>query len=188
MDIDWRAAPDWVKGHGLISQGGPIKEVWYSDVAYMILGDSRSYPFGGGVGATQHNHTLSQIQFKRPRPAPWTGEGLPPAGTVCEVSSHQGAWAKAEIRYIGKRFCVYQYVLQEGYSADQLNEVSLYLTVMRFRPIRTPEQIAEEEREQAAIELHQTIHPRAKWENLDGGMKASYRAAITLGWHKQAKP
>lgn len=92
-----------------------------------------------------------------PKKPEWTGEGLPPVGAVCEVSSNDGAWSQARIKFIGDRYCVYQYVHQEDRSSDQLFEISMYLTVMRFRLIRTPEQIAADERKAEVNALTEII-------------------------------
>lgn len=77
----------------------------------------------------------------------WNGEGLPPIGTVCEVAPKcQGCiWQKVEIAYMGNEYFVV--VCPERGCEESRRHVHGY----QFRPIRTPEQIAAEERD-AAIE------------------------------------
>ncbi|WP_458717031.1 hypothetical protein [Pseudomonas gregormendelii] len=140
MNIDWETAPEWAIGHGLIDSGC-IKQVWFGEKAYMILGDSRSYVFGGGVGETRHNHTLSQIQFQQLRPVAWSGEGLPPAGTVCEWHPNHDGWVQVEILGHNGEETWYR---QAG---STLSDTCLRMAF--FRPIRTAEQIiADLEREE----------------------------------------
>lgn len=151
--IDWSEAPDWAKGHGLVVQGA-IKQVWYGEQAYMIVGDNRSYPYGGGDGETRHNHLPNAIQFKTPRPEPWAGEGPPPAGTVCELServlladSDTSDWFEAGTKIEIGGHAIFNggtgpvcsvCVVGENFTGT-LSEVCL-------RPIRTPEQIATDKR------------------------------------------
>lgn len=142
-DIDWSKAPEWAIGHGLLVQGA-IKQVWYGEKAYMIVGDNRSYAYGGGDGETRHNHMPDAIQFRTLRPAPWVGKGLPPAGAVCEVQ-HDGRWYQATIIGIDPDDGDVVFKTHGDYATPY----GVYdgLPAERFRPIRTPEQIAAEERE-----------------------------------------
>lgn len=81
-------------------------------------------------------------------PIEWDGSGLPPAGTICEYRVSGGQWFKCQIRYLTKPYmgCPIEVVMfsphlkgeQTAVIGDGESEVS-------FRPIRTPEQIAEEE-------------------------------------------
>ena len=83
-------------------------------------------------------------------PEQWTGEGLPPVGTMCwygskneerRIVAHidQGEEA-GELRFLA--------VLQIG----EMGQITL-ATAEHWKPIRTPEQIAAEEREKACREL-----------------------------------
>jgi len=79
----------------------------------------------------------------------WTGEGLPPVGTVCEyLEDGNGDWEQVRIvaidQHLGYSFAVYS--SDNGYSGNRRAEL--------FRPIRTPEQIAAEER---AIAVEQMV-------------------------------
>lgn len=83
----------------------------------------------------------------------WDGKGLPPVGTVCEWhgpnSDGPDGWVYTESKVV-------------AYTDDGLficmQKPSFWPVVQRiddceFRPIRTPEQIAAEEREKAALEM-----------------------------------
>lgn len=71
----------------------------------------------------------------------WRGpeDGLPPAGTVCEVSNCGNPFEICTIRYMGSELCVVDHTMPH---LDQ----HYHLSSVKFRPIRTPEQIAAEER------------------------------------------
>jgi hypothetical protein len=90
------------------------------------------------------------------KPSPWTGEGLPPVGAVCEV-----LWNESRMEYLRtKVFGVNEHGqpihrFDEGpkkyeYQADVLVTP---LGTRVFRPLRTPEQIAAEAREKAIEEM-----------------------------------
>lgn len=76
---------------------------------------------------------------------PWNGEGLPPAGAVCELRTKTGGWGEAEIKYQGRGICVWLWIRRDG-NTDQV-EWAENPERMEFRKLRTKEQIAAEERE-----------------------------------------
>ncbi|MBA1179582.1 hypothetical protein G7008_03610 [Pseudomonas psychrotolerans] len=85
-----------------------------------------------------------------PRPVSWFGEGLPPVGTVCEYNLG-GEWVEVE---------VFAHRPSDANSGtDAIFDIKPSASWMyscrpeRFRPLRSPEQIAAEEREKAAKQL-----------------------------------
>ena len=79
-----------------------------------------------------------------PRPAPsWSGEGLPPVGVVCEAN-FVGEWKRFEMRYYGEAYVVFKTAFEVQRARYDFDTCGV-----KFRPIRTPEQIAAEEREAA---------------------------------------
>ena len=77
----------------------------------------------------------------------WCGEGVPPIGTICEYYCSEGdEWRKCE---------VVAYYLSNTVAVDVLDSsaVCLHFGLGLFRPVRTPEQIAEEERLAAIDEM-----------------------------------
>ena len=100
-----------------------------------------------------------RMRFIYPRPTPWTGDGLPPVGEVCEVSvSHinDGAWTAVEILAHAKHDS------DDAVLVREKNLGTMHGVIYDrswFRPIRTPEQIAEEERKAAIEEMIRAIHP-----------------------------
>jgi len=76
--------------------------------------------------------------------AAWAGEGLPPVGTVCEVLNNtldQPEWERCTILFMGKFKAVYESESCHERVADVSES-----WMISFRPLRTPEQIAAEER------------------------------------------
>lgn len=79
--------------------------------------------------------------------AEWDGESLPTAGTECEflvLRDGDSAWTEGEILYASP----YMVVI----SGNGFEHVHHPHTV-KFRPMRTPEQIADDERQQAITEM-----------------------------------
>ncbi|WP_204161284.1 hypothetical protein [Pseudomonas aeruginosa] len=84
----------------------------------------------------------------RPKEA-WDGQGLPPVGTVCEY--RHMIWPEY-------RPCEIRYISEESLVAYDDAQEQFYRTCdMLFRPIRTPEQIAAEEREKAVGDMAMSI-------------------------------
>lgn len=117
----------------------------------------------------------------RPTTPSWSGEGLPPVGVVCEY--HSGyveqpfEYAQCEIiaHFEGeqsKKLAAFKYTAHDG--VVQLGRGAPGL----FRPIRTHEQIASDEREAAVDEMHELYMEGAKHS---GGLYALYDA----GYRKQ---
>lgn len=85
----------------------------------------------------------------------WNGEGLPPVGAVCAVfGEHSKRWYKCEIVFSSDWVVVARGAAYEGKKVDIAYDYTTF--ERRFRPIRTPEQIAAEERN-AGIEEMLTV-------------------------------
>lgn len=66
----------------------------------------------------------------------WTGDGLPPVGTVCEFYADEDTWRRCEV-----------VAHKDGQAVVWVNNAHIFSSSgASLRPIRTPEQIAEEER------------------------------------------
>ena len=79
---------------------------------------------------------------------PWSGDGLPPVGIECEIKHETLGWTRCEIvahkhMGIGKPHAI---AWIDGNTLDQSQGI-------RFRPIRTPEQIAADQYEKDAKEI-----------------------------------
>lgn len=102
----------------------------------------------------------------------WNGEGLPPAGTVCEFSRKGcGNWGRVEILYVGK-----QRIFFRDRDGDELSRSH---GESEFRPIRTAEQIAADEREAGIAGIRQTLISNAKGSIESAIWDAGYRKQVT---------
>lgn len=81
-----------------------------------------------------------------PKVVEWGGVGLPPVGTVCQYQNSLGSWFMVEITAIAKKgICFIQ--------PDRDGENYACKVSSKFRPVRTAEQVAAEEREKAIKEI-----------------------------------
>ena len=78
--------------------------------------------------------------IQRPTTPSWTGEGRPPVGVVCEAN-FVGRWTEFEMRYYGE-----SYVIFKTHYEVQRTRIDFDTCGVKFRPIRTPEQIAADAR------------------------------------------
>ncbi|BBP82429.1 hypothetical protein PHLH8_20710 [Pseudomonas sp. Pc102] len=98
----------------------------------------------------------------------WTGDGLPPVGTVCEVFNpelHRSEWEKCTVLFVGKHRIVYD--------SESCSERFGYVDDLEFRPILTAEQIAQKQLDEALQDIEQLYD--------SGGPAAVYDA----GYRKQ---
>ena len=112
--------------------------------------------------------------------AHWTGEGLPPVGTECELWIRADEWAKCQVIAMDE---------QDGHPVSVVRYGGGYYagTNKCLRPIRTPEQIAAEEREAKAKSMWQAIYFNTDpdyWERAPKGTRDTFRAAIDAGWQQ----
>jgi hypothetical protein len=164
-EIDWGKAPEGAT-HYWPSHGS----------FYTKIGDE--FYFAENIEAGRVNSPASWVESLIPRPStPWSGEGLPPVGVVCEWEheANKGAWHKAEIKYTGSA-----YVIVADFAGI---EQHYYLRSMKFRPIRTPEQIAADEREAAIKEMLEDAGRPDTSKTRDQA-----QLLYDAGWIKQPKP
>jgi hypothetical protein len=184
MDIDWGKAPEWAIAHALWCLNNKVTQVWVG-VDQWQDERGKAFPYGGGTGDSRHNPMRHQFQYETLRPVAWNGEGWPPVGLKCEMRMWpNGEWEGCQPVY---------YLEQPSDHSDQVvvyqNSLSgdvCYILdppcagSIEFRPIRTPEQIAAEERA-AAIEA------MCKECGFDGGGATFYTCAglYDAGYRKQ---
>ena len=109
----------------------------------------------------------------------WGGDGLPPAGTICELqhmSWDADRWEKREILYAGSRYLVTT-------DPDSAGEIGSYIWEVQFRPILTAEQVAAEEREKAIKDMMEVTSDGISCIGQDDAL-ALYKA----GYRKEPKP
>jgi hypothetical protein len=182
MSIDWSKAPEWANAvisskdgqEFYVSQFGGIsarQRVGYCEVDSDHRADMIA------------PHDWSLVATRR---APWTGEGLPTVGTVCEYRVGDGPWFECEIRYVTKPYqdCPIEVVMFPPHlKGEQTAVVGTSCGEVSFRPIRTPEQVAAEDRRKACEELLSDCYQ-------DANAFALVQAGrlYDAGWRKQVTP
>lgn len=142
-DIDWSYAPEWA---GAIVACGKLS-YWVTSwgcISPRQMVGSGDMDEGGLVDTREGNEHRWVLIETRPATA-WTGEGLPPAGTVCEAWHNGCAQGVVQVRYSGGCMVLWNVKLKH----EQCSASENYT----FKPIRTPEQIAAEEREKSIDDL-----------------------------------
>ena len=125
---------------------------------------------------------------------PWTGEGLPPVGTLCEFAGFNPEETIPTDPRVGDQVTVIAHFMSGSFEVAAFTFYAPpefeYLQVAQgaygcFRPVRTPEQIAVEEREKAIEEMI------ADTNILTGIMRDRRIMASQLydsGYRKQSQP
>lgn len=134
-DPGYKCEPAWACKMGGVWNwhpvgGAPIDSGW------------RVYPFQGGVLESR------LVAIERP----WSGEGLPPVGR-CELRliAAGSDWHEADIKFASRNVVVRDWVDEPSVNGLCTG----YVHTVQFRPLRTPEQIAAEERESFIRDLIQ---------------------------------
>ncbi len=139
VEVDWSKAPEgathWSFGHAY---------PWMKESDGVVF----RYVLDGWMAVHPQELAKQIIRKATPRPAEsapvWAGEGLPPVGTVCEVLNNtldRPEWERCTILFMGKFKAVYESDSCHERVADVSED-----WMISFRPLRTPEQIAAEER------------------------------------------
>jgi len=136
-------------------------EVWLSD----------GIPYAGKVTRAQWQAAVDALKVES-APA-WVGIGLPPVGTVCEINHPDLGWTRCEI--VAHKFMdcggnTHAIAWINGNTLDQSQG-------LRFRQIRTPEQITAEERSNAVTLMREIVtHEHLKGLGLTLHLEALYDA------------
>ena len=146
MNIDWSKAPEgfplWLEG---TNEEHRKHSGWYRDAGQVYEG-----AYSGQWRACREGQFFTV--HRNPGPSNWTGEGMPPVGIEIEANmpprgyreSHE--WRRVKVVH--------------GALPDSPGEVLVFdveetrpAWVDEFRPVRTPEQIAAEERKRVTDEI-----------------------------------
>ncbi|HBO6815973.1 TPA: hypothetical protein L4857_005817 [Pseudomonas aeruginosa] len=150
MSIDWSKAPEgathWEPKSYYFTEG------WMRKVG-------NEWSFWSEVSESWVRGTLTcnvsaerEATFEAKPQDPWNGQGLPPVGTVCIVEPHNTMWGFSSTSgYERKILAYYGEYVWLGHAETPLETTRI--DKVDFRPIRTPEQIAAEEREKAIEEM-----------------------------------
>lgn len=176
-EIDWSKAPEGAIGFAMSTQAWE-NPIWYKkndsgDLVFTLAGKPEAWQ----VSCLVPDHVVWRDDCER-----WTGAGLPPVGTVCEVEDEDGNWHECRIlaHYLGDAvFCPdpdYPYGAYDG------------LPEGRFRPLRTPEQIAAEEREKAINAMEPVAAAAWRATETGGDMIADICAALHDHGYRRQEP
>jgi hypothetical protein len=115
---------------------------------------------------------------------PWSGDGPPPVGTVCEVdgSAGESGFGSCTILYSSSNVVVWQYI---GTDFDNCS----YVGEREFRPNGAT---AEQHRQNLARELFETMIPnenhRVPWAGVNQQFRDDFLRAIDAGYRKEVQP
>ena len=173
MDINWDEAPEGATHYCI---GSTHDTVWRD-----LSGVDAKYWYQG----EWHDHHGVSSEFclkygvfeERPTQQAWDGKGLPPVGTVCECQNDELKWLEGTIVHVGIHGSTKLAVMQT-------KEEILYGEVGEFRPIKTKEQIAAEEREKAIEEMYSLTFASTSQEVLDAQRQVC-EALYDAGYRKQ---
>ena len=143
-EVDWSKAPEGAT-HYNEECGYPwLKE---TPLSYFVDGYWIEY-----VG-TSYKRGMTHLKNAVKRPQEWDGSGVPPVGTVCEYLLNDGMWFTCKIVYVlsGTDDCFVAWC--DHLSTDQFLTFSSRRYKLQLRKIKTPEQLAAEERLQAIDEM-----------------------------------
>lgn len=175
MSIDWSKAPEGAT-HYFTGSDSPWRDL--SDESWKWLNASGIWTDTGDSSAMLMARRPERL-IARPAPSAWSGEGLPPVGVVCEVDggSSGDGWGRCVIRYSSPDVIVFK---RDEYDFESFDCAGGEYS---FRPIRTPEQIAAEERENELNRMVATV------SMLDKGWARKVCAGLyDAGYRRQEMP
>ena len=173
-EIDWSKAPEGADRVILGSMSS--SKYWACDDRRQAIKSDYTY--------YDNIHLDEQWLVSEWRPSPaWSGEGLPPVGVKCEFEPHNDVWGFSTLEVSECTVIAYH----NGFVWLDLGEpgipVATRVDKIDFRPIRTPEQIAADEREVAVNGMLMAANP--------AGHRAGYTRQLMeclyeAGYRKQA--
>lgn len=145
MSIDWSKAPEGATHYHIGDDINPWRKI-KDTVAYERYR-------GKWLKVNSFNEGCMPDYYVPIPQETWDGQGLPPVGTVCEVKHRDIGWVRCEI------------VAHKSFSCGGLTHAIAWIDEntldqsqgLRFRQLRTPEQIAAEEREKAVGDMAMSI-------------------------------
>ncbi|QCG75938.1 hypothetical protein EST35_0055 [Pseudomonas phage vB_PaeM_PA5oct] len=146
MSIDWSKAPEGATHYQPESrgfhaawfrlQGGKAREMW-------VVRPSRVLEHI--IDPTVFDESMQNLIARPVEPATWNGQGLPPVGLMVE-------W-KAGLDHDWQRVTVLAYANGDAWFQPEDGPSFIVGNPANFRRIRTPEQLAAEEREKAINQM-----------------------------------
>jgi hypothetical protein len=163
MSIDWTKAPEGTIG--AMVAGFSTASVGFGGIEWIPSSGTPYEHYSQGFDAWTYHEA----------PKPWSGEGLPPVGAVCEIKHHKLGWVRCEI--------VAHKVMDCGGKAHAIAWIDANTIDqsqgLRFRQIRTSEQIAIDE-------IVKVLQQECCAGDYDGSLSA--KALYDAGYRKQVTP
>lgn len=144
MSIDWSKAPEGATHYHIGDDINPWRKI-KDTVAY-------EHYRGKWFMVNSFNKGCMPDYYVPIPQKSWDGQGLPPVGTVCEWHESDG-WAYTESKVVAYTDDGLFVCMQKPGRRPEV----LRIDNCEFRPIRTPEQIAAEEREKAVGDMAMSI-------------------------------
>ena len=170
MNIDWSKAPEGAT-HYYKNSPQPWRDLSGYNWKYFSSGEWHSGP--SVCTSDELMREIGKVLFAKPLTQPWAGEGLPPVGAVCECNlpgelTNNYSWVEARvIWHNGPTECA---VVRSSSKLAWCDE---------FRPIRTPEKIAADERQAAIKEMI---------GHIGGSRRCEAEVLYDAGYRKQVQP
>lgn len=126
-EIDWSKAPEGATHY---------------DTDFDLFCNENGYWRPSGIWVSDNKQNEWGTHRYVARPVAWTGEGLPPVGAACEVKNYiNDGWDRVD------EVLAHTTIKGAVVAVFKCDDRVFYSPADAFRPIRTPEQIAAEERE-----------------------------------------
>lgn len=160
------------------------RSAYYAFSMYFDDGDQGSYVKHYEL-RVRPVRRLFIYSFKHSDIEKWKGEGLPPVGTVCEVFGCEHEYTM--------RFNFQHVQIIAHHTDSECDRVAVFaaddleyhgLTAERFRPLRTPEQIAAEERLNAIEFMHDLVGDIEKIPTWTDALAKLYDAGLRFPSNK----
>ena len=170
MNIDWSKAPEDATHVG--TKQVPGVTCWYKlkeGVFYFWYCTNDDLDFDGW--AESKGDPIHTPLIERPKKQEaWNGEGLPPVGTVCDMHIDDFGWITGTV--------VVHIDLDEPAAVAHNGEEVFHGNASDFRPIKTADQVAAEEREKAISDMMEVTSDGISCIGQDDALalyKAGYR-------------
>ncbi|MGU0912365.1 hypothetical protein ACSESF_05180 [Pseudomonas aeruginosa] len=163
MSIDWSKAPEGATHWE--PRSDEYREAWMKNVAdkWFFWGSRRkAWIEDPGISAER------EATFEAKPQDPWNGQGLPPVGLMVE-------W-KAGLDHDWQRVTVLAYANGDAWFQPEDGPSFILGNPANFRRIRTPEQLAAEEREKAIEEMRELVGDIDKVPTWSDALAALYDA------------
>ena len=131
--------------------GGDDKYQYKSDedgqIGYEIIGVFIKWEWSKGVEIIAERRPITELV--------WDGEGLPPVGVECEFTSFSSGdvWHTGVVRYLSEHTIVIEFTNMVNGKAESIS----HPRTMKFRPLRSPEDVARDESIEAMRDVGYTL-------------------------------